>query len=495
MSYLLIGSSNIYRFHKLVAKNDQKYYSLTCCTNVEVWNNIIDDIKAEKGEVIVSIIENLICDAVVEVTDPEARKLITIDVIGSFLEQVRKCAEEHPGVKFALVQLMQRPKHQWYMDNDTDMCRIYGGIIKSMNLRNVAKIEGSPTVSQVFGSDGVHLTESAGKVLVETIITNAEAFFKQEIIDLEVGMDTGVVSEPSKSKTADGSDQSIEKISGIITAVEMEVGRINEDTKNRRLQDSMVTARIREELDFISNTSKEDRLVISGLSSKSPKPAGLDEGRKWVKNIVGEFLNSIEPESAAHIVFANQGNNKSRDIPIAEVKMDSKELALRIRKQFAAKKKLGVNLGKAFVTNSVSLATRVRVDILRAIAKQQSSDREDYFVSAFTSRPVMHVKQKEGGQRFMTYNFSDAIAKFGGGLREEDLGEAYRRAGRSFTGQLQQNFVVLHDAPCGSAPGSGKAWNPSGGSGNAQRKRALERGGREPGGKSFGTPKKQAKKN
>jgi hypothetical protein len=90
-----------------------------------------------------------------------------------------------------------------------------------------------------------------------------------------------------------------------------------------------------------------------------------------------------------------------------------------------------VTLGKAFVTNSVSLATRVRVDILRAIARQLSSDKEDYFVSAFTSRPVMHVKQKDG-QKFMTYNFSDAISKFGGGLREEDLREAYRRAGRSF---------------------------------------------------------------
>jgi hypothetical protein len=70
----------------------------------------------------------------------------------------------------------------------------------------------------------------------------------------------------------------------------------------------------------------------------------------------------------------------------------------------------------------------------------------------------MHVKQKEGGQRFMTYNFSDAISKFGGGSREEDLGEAYRRAGHSFNGQLQQNFVVLHNASCGTASGSGKAW-------------------------------------
>jgi hypothetical protein len=35
----------------------------------------------------------------------------------------------------------------------------------------------------------------------------------------------------------------------------------------------MVTSRIHEELDSISNSSKEDRRVISGLTSKTPKPA------------------------------------------------------------------------------------------------------------------------------------------------------------------------------------------------------------------------------
>ena len=47
-------------------------------------------------------------------------------------------------------------------------------------------------------------------------------------------------------------------------------------------------------------------MVISGLTRKTPKPAGMEEGRKWMKNIVGEFLNLIEPDSASPIVFANQ---------------------------------------------------------------------------------------------------------------------------------------------------------------------------------------------
>ena len=49
----------------------------------------------------------------------------------------------------------------------------------------MARVDGPPGCTQVFTSDGVHLTESSGKVFVETIISNSEFFFKQEIIDLE----------------------------------------------------------------------------------------------------------------------------------------------------------------------------------------------------------------------------------------------------------------------------------------------------------------------
>jgi hypothetical protein len=74
-----------------------------------------------------------------------------------------------------------------------------------------------------------------------------------------------------------------------------------------------------------------------------------------------------------------------------------------------------------------------------------SSEREDLYVTAFPSHPVLQVKQKIEQNRTMAFTFTDAILKYGEGLREGDLGEAYRRAGLVFRGQLQQIFVVLHD--------------------------------------------------
>ena len=39
--------------------------------------------------------------------------------------------------------------------------------------------------------------------------------------------------------------------------------------------------------------------------------------------------------------------------------------------------------------------------------------------------------------------FVDAIARYGGRVSEMDLTLAYERAGSTFKGQMEQNFVVL----------------------------------------------------
>ena len=102
-------------------------------------------------------------------------------------------------------------------------------------------------------------------------------------------------------------------------------------------------------------------------------------------------------------------------------------------------------MGRLFVANSVTLSTRVRIDILRAIAKKHANDKQDFHVVAYSSRPVLQIKQKGSDQKPRGMTFTDAVMNYGREMVEGDLGEAYRRAGRTFHGQLQQNFVVLRD--------------------------------------------------
>ena len=133
-----------------------------------------------------------------------------------------------------------------------------------------------------------------------------------------------------------------------------------------------------------------------------------------------------------------------------EVKMRTREMAINIRKEYAKKKKEKIEMGNLFVANSVTLATRVRTDILKAIGTKCSNAEFEMFVVGFTSRPVLQVKRKDGsGQSALT--FADAVAKFGRLMSRGDLQQAYGRAGTSFAGQMQQNFVVLHDRDGGMA--------------------------------------------
>jgi hypothetical protein len=121
---------------------------------------------------------------------------------------------------------------------------------------------------------------------------------------------------------------------------------------------------------------------------------------------------------------------------------------LALRKAFAAKKKMGIDFAKIHVANSVTLSTRVRTDIMRGIATQFAvKDQVEMFVSAYSSRPVIHIKEglDWGQMRSYALTFADSIPRYGGKLKEEYLLDAYRKSGMAFKGQLEQHFVVLED--------------------------------------------------
>jgi hypothetical protein len=53
-------------------------------------------------------------------------------------------------------------------------------------------------------------------------------------------------------------------------------------------------------------------------------------------------------------------------------------------------------------------------------------------VSAFTSRPGFHVRQKEARARSISFTFLDALIRYGHQLRQSELGETYKRTEISF---------------------------------------------------------------
>jgi hypothetical protein len=60
----------------------------------------------------------------------------------------------------------------------------------------------------------------------------------------------------------------------------------------------------------------------------------------------------------------------------------------------------------------------------------------------------MHIRRAGGRDTLRplkSFSFIDSVSRFGNLLDRKDLETAYGRAGRSFNGQLRQNFVVLNE--------------------------------------------------
>jgi hypothetical protein len=224
------------------------------------------------------------------------------------MAQVKAAALKYPGTKIELATPMLRPVNKWYRESHETLCGMYYNHIKSMGVQNVAKIDGSQGWSQVFEKDGIHLTQAAGKVFVENLISGAEASFKEQVVDLEKECDR---------KRAINSDEA-SWVARRISMVEKEISELNTELKNRegvmverKIQDSLVTARIREELDYISNAKKEDKIIITGLTSKILMPTASEEKRMWLRKIVGVVLDKIVPNSTKRLLLPWQQKHKS----------------------------------------------------------------------------------------------------------------------------------------------------------------------------------------
>jgi hypothetical protein len=459
LNTLLIGSSNVSRFY---ADLDQKWtedIKFVKCTKIEVLKAILDDTKAEK--IIVSVVENFLSDAVENllVKEKEDVEKAIDTTMKDYLGAIQVFADKLPNTKIALVEPMRRPALPWYETKLEDIIAFHNRCIHKMKRPNVDRINGLLQSSQHFDSFGVHLVPTAGLKFVEMIIANADDLFEMmetdvvEIEDEEMKeveeRNVGKKKEEEK-KELKNKDEIKLNVGGLperTSKLEEQMKTIQDCIAARMRSDNLVFARMREELDFGSNCKREDRILVIGLTSSEERPAAQADLKGWLTKLVGDTLERITKGSAVGVAFVNPMRGGGGGIlPICEVRMKTRDQALQIRKDFAAKRKNGGDdLGKLFVANSVTLATRVRLDVMKAIAKICESKNEQMFVRGFSSRPVLQVRQRDGSRPPLTLTFADAVGRYGAKLKDSDLAGAYRRAGRAFAGELEQNFVVLTD--------------------------------------------------
>ena len=447
MSRLLIGSSNVYRFYKPEDFKKYKNYTMKNCVDIKSFVAQMDNVEPNQTEIAISVIENFI-DRASEKKEGIERSQAMFEVTKEYLAAVEDAARKNPGSNFLLIDPILRPKLDWYDEAlDTIKKEIRDGIGLMGNVR-ISRADVISRASQQFENDGVHLTKASGKIFVGGILEAARRTFEADFVNLDE-------DEPPNPNPGTSSGPRLED----------RVSRLERDTEERKWNDNLLFSRTREELDMAANKTKEDRIVITGLTSKTPAPVDREQKKTWLRNLVLDTIKMVKPDFDGVLGFVNQGKSYGKEIPMVEIRLNSVEVASGVRKAYAEKRKEGdgKSLGKLYMANSVTLSTRVRVDIMKAVAKKITNTRDTAYVAAYSSRPILHVRSKlEGREEVVTrsYTFTDSIIRYGHILKREDLDEAYKRAGTAFRGQMEQHYIVLKEVVAGPGPGGSGAGGP-----------------------------------
>ena len=180
------------------------------------------------------------------------------------------------------------------------------------------------------------------------------------------------------------------------------------------------------------------------------------------KKAISDFIQVIDHEGVYDLGYIRHLNFKLKAArQILEVTMGSESQAKNLRKAYGAKVKTwretknfleevkGISVGPA-----LTLATRVRIAILHALAKEikATTEETDAWVIQHVARPVLKLErtQKDKTQTNLTFGFAQAIAHYQqelshANLSTQDLYDAYSIAGTRFGREIGHYFVVLDE--------------------------------------------------
>jgi len=351
--------------------------------------------------------------------------------------------------------------------------------VKRFNRKNLHVLPPFSFDADQLEPDGFHLNQATGRLFLEHVsrevqlvlsepstvpidVTSADPDTDETLVDVTNSDTDDVVTEPegdserlaSILQIVRGNSRllkTVEPLKDTLSGLVHRTDSLESQVRVRRQQDNLVFARIKEDTDYELNKSREDRVVISGLD---PRIGGTHvEKKEHYKTVVSDLVSSACPNSEPPLSITDVFVNLRRDQPkpVIEVKFDSISSASQFRRAAAALAKAkDPKFAALFFSNSVTQATRVRIEIMRAIAKKLTTDSESAYVQGFISKPLMHYVVKDSMPSFCSgtgrsYTFVDSVMRFGDLLLAADLIPAYRRAGATFQGSMEQYFVLLRE--------------------------------------------------
>jgi len=334
--------------------------------------------------------------------------------------------------------------------------------------------------------DGVHLNDISAKKFIDHVTEASLAYFedsrgpgRQDAMDLTESnrSDSEMDVESVLDRTLTQSFKTSRKRPAVEPIVRRQEFELMKKDVDRKFANVLFTsARQSEDIDFVMNQANLHKVIVHGLvvegihdkeerkervsllkdAAKELLEAIKTESNKGPRSSAARTLDTPEPVFIKHLNERTRGPKEERPrkqmVELVFAKADNavqlRDAYAALNKQWKAEKEIPEKFKGIFLTPSQTQRTRVRIEVLKAVAKVINTSRRkeegSAWVVAHLSRPVLKVTfGKESTPR--TFMYADAI-KWSAGkypVAEQDLLEAYRVAGSSFGEAIENQFIVL----------------------------------------------------
>ena len=463
LRFSIVGDSNIRRHMNSTncrANPAMSSAHVLLCNRMEVFSHSLRNVKKDSSICILSCVTNFLTSS----EDVSSTISHRIDpVLDDFFSLILAACESNPDRHYLISPPMYRQSPLWYRDGLPEVLSRFSVAAKRHAHRGLGLLPSFPTPA--FEADGIHLTAYSGLEFILHLFDSSKAFLESLTAPDQVRESAAVEAN---------------------RLLEDRVVALEQDHRRLSSTVDLKTAIYAEAEDVRCNEHMEDSFIITGASAVSGRVSGK-EWQERAQEIVQTLIKKIVGEPLKiHVVRNATGYGPTA--PIAyNVQMSSRDDACSIRKKFGSFFTRGqdsrpADLSKISVQNSVTKGTRIRISILKLIARRYSESNPGgkAHVIGYTSQPQLKVTPppdaNERVARVRSYTYIEAIQKFPVNFPDADIGPITKRAFSSFPHQLRATFVVLSDdyPGLGSRPRSKRAASPSASSASTGRRARVD---------------------
>ena len=120
---IYIGSSNVYRFVEILNQEVQDKLSIRKCTKIESFRAAMDALRELDGFIIISVIENFLCDAVGDLKVKEEVEKAIGKAMEDFVKVVEETVKRLPKSRFVDInEIITKDLNFLIIFGDTKAC-------------------------------------------------------------------------------------------------------------------------------------------------------------------------------------------------------------------------------------------------------------------------------------------------------------------------------------------------------------------------------------